>query len=200
MKQLLVLLTLCAAAQFGAAQEQLPRKEALKYAFFVSADLKNIQGTPIPTDVDLKHPVAVRDGDYGGLVLPESKLSADVIAKAGDQVIPVGQIWLYHLTPVKDGDAVSESKLRLVELEAEGNSATVAQCALGVKSDGSGGLQLLVYGKDKTPVVTAPLKKKESDQKEPIGVSAERTDDGGKITLKILGKFEATFSVTELSV
>jgi hypothetical protein len=200
MKRLFVLLTLCAVAQLGTAQELLPRKEALKYAFVICADLKNIQGTPIPTDVDLKHPVAVRDGDYGGLVLPESKLSADAIAKAGDQVLPVGQIWLYHLTPVKDGDAVSESKLRMVELEAEGNSATVVQCALGVKSDGSGGLQLLVYGKDKSPVVTVPLKKKDSEQKEPIGVSAERTDDAGKITLRILGKFEATFSVTELSV
>ena len=75
-----VLLTGVLAVQ---AQERLPREEALKYAFIVSANLKEMLNTPIPTDPDVKRPVALRDGDYGGMVLPEAKLTAEKLAKAG---------------------------------------------------------------------------------------------------------------------
>ena len=73
------------------AQERLSREEALEYAFFTSVNLKEMLQTPIPTDPDVKRPVAMRDDEqHGGMVLPESKLSADTFAKAGTEVIPGG--------------------------------------------------------------------------------------------------------------
>ena len=75
-----VLLTAAFAVQ---AQERLPREEALKYAFFVSVNLKEMLKTPIPTDPDVKRPVVLREGDYGGMVLPETKLTAETLAIGG---------------------------------------------------------------------------------------------------------------------
>ena len=70
------------------AQERLSREEALKYAFFTSVNLNQMLQTPIPTDPDVKRPVAMRDDEqHGGMVLPEAKLSADTFAKAGTEVI-----------------------------------------------------------------------------------------------------------------
>jgi len=198
MKHTLLTLTLLSTLALASAQEKLSREETLRYAFIVAGDLKQLQATPIPTDVDVKQPVAVRDGDYGGMVLPEAKLNADAIAKAGEKVVPVGQIWLLKLTPMQDGDAVGASKLRMVTLSHEGDQVKVAQCALGVQKNGSGALELLVFGKDKEPVVKVPIKTMDAKQDVPIDLSAERESDSGKVTLKILGKYTATISVTAL--
>jgi hypothetical protein len=181
------------------AQDQLSRKEALKYAFVLCADLKNLQSTAITTDVDIKQPAGVKAGGAGAMVLPEAKLSQESLSKAGDQVVPLGQLWLYRLTPMTDGKGVSSTLLHLVNVESEQQTATVVQCALGVKT-GANGLELQVYGKAKAPLLTVPLKKVESQSSSPIGVTAERIGDNGKLTLKILGKYEASLMVTEIDL
>jgi len=199
MKHITVTLVFVATIQFVSAQEELPRQEALKYAFLVSADLKALQDTPIATDVDLKRPVALRDGDYGALVLPEAKLSADAIATAGDQAVPIGQLWLHRLTPIRNGEAVPASELRVVNLEIEGESNRAVQLTLGVKGNGSGGQELLVFGKSKSPLLKVALKKTEGQSEVPISMKAARVNgEAGRITLKILGRYEASLLVTEL--
>jgi len=197
MKKTLIVLTLLSGLQLVSAQEKLAREETLRYAFVVAADLKQLQGTPIPTDVDLKYAVAMRDGEFGGMVLPEAKLTAEAIAKAGDKVVPVGQIWLLKLTPMQDGEAVPASKLRMAKVSHESDELTVPQCALGVRRN-SAGLELLVFGKDKEPVAKASLKTIEAKQDMPIDITADRESDSGKVTLKIQGKYSATISVTQL--
>jgi hypothetical protein len=199
MKRLIITLSVLVLTATAMAQEHLPRQEALKYAFLVSVDLKNLQGTPIPTDVDVKRAVAMRDGDYGALVLPEAKLSVTAVANAGASVVPLGQLWLHRLTPMKDGSGIPEDSLRLVTVEAGQETGTAVQCALGVKGNGSGGLELLLYGKGQEPVLSVPLRQAESSNDAPISMDAERTgDEGGRIILRILGRYRASIPVTEL--
>ena len=197
MKRMILIAALLAAIPLAQAQERLSREQSLKYAFLVSVDLKQLQGTPIPTDPDVKLPVAVADGDYGAMVLPETRLNAEVLAKAGKDVTPVGQLWLHKLVPLGDGQVVPESKLRLVTVSGEEGRATVPCCALGVRKDANGSLELLVFGKDKEPVLRVPMKSVSAKQDSPIDLSAERKDDGGLLTLKVLGQYEASFMVTD---
>ncbi len=197
MKQIIFITTVIASLAAAQAQEQLSRQDSLKYAFVVSADLAAMLKTPIPTDPDVKRPVALHDGDYGGMVLPECKLRAEVFSKAGKEVAPVGQLWLLKLVPMNDGQAVPASKLRMVEASSEEGRATVPCCALGVRKTADGALELLVFGKDKEPVLRAPVKTISRQQEDPIEMSAERKDDGGLITLRFLGKYEASFMVTD---
>jgi hypothetical protein len=188
-----VLLTGLLAVQ---AQEKMSREETLQIAFYTSLDLKAMLNTPIPTDPDVKRPVAVKDGDYGSLVLPETRLSADTFSNAGKEAKSVGQIWLRGLAPMNAGEIVPASKLRTVHVSAMGQDADAVCCALGVGKDANGGLELLVYGKDKEPVTRVALKSISGQQENPIELSAERKDDSGVLTLKFLGKYEAAFSVT----
>ena len=188
-----VLLTGLLAVQ---AQEKMSREETLQIAFYTSLDLKAMLNTPIPTDPDVKRPVAVKDGDYGSLVLPETRLSADTFSNAGKEAKSVGQIWLRGLAPMNAGEVVPASKLRTVHVNAGGQEADAVCCALGVCKDANGGLELLVYGKDKEPVTRVALKSISGQQDNPIELSAERKDDSGVLTLKFLGKYEAAFSVT----
>ena len=197
MKQIILMAAFIAGLTAAQAQEQLSRQEALKYAFIVSADLPAMLKTPIPTDPDVKRPAALRDGDYGGMVLPETKLRAEIFSQVGKEAAPVGQLWLLKLVPLSDGQPVPASKLRMVEVKSEDAQATVTCCALGVRKAGEDGLELLVYGKDKEPVIRAPLRPISRQEEDPIAMSAERKDDGGHVTLRFLGKYEANFIVTD---
>ena len=198
MKRILIALTLLATLQMLSAQEKLSREEALSYAKAVSADAKQLNGTPITTDVDAEQPVALKDEDYGGMVLPQKSLKAETIAQAGETAVPIGQLWLHKLTPMRNGVAVAQDNLRMVIVRAEGEVATVPQCALAVRRTKGGTLELLVFGKGKEPLLTAPLKSLEAKQSAPIDLDAERDGDSGKLTLKILEKYQATMMVTEL--
>jgi hypothetical protein len=183
--------------QLGVAQERVPREEALKAAALISADPKQMQGTPIPSNVDLKQPVAMRDGEFAGMVLPEAKLSLDAFTQAGDKIVPVGQLWLLRLAPVVDGAAVPKEKLRLATIEHDGETHTLPQCTLGARKTSSGGLELLIFGKSKEPLLKVALKTIDAKQDMPLDMDADRGSESAEVTLKILGKYEAKFKVTQ---
>lgn len=195
MKRTLLALALLGGISLVNAQEKLSKDEALPYAQAVS---KHLGGTPIATDVDVEQPAAVRDGEYGGMVLPQKNLKVEALAHAGKTAVPIGQLWLKQLTPVQDGEAVGQEKLRLVNVSGDGQEITAPQCALAVRRNSQGVLELLVYGKGKEPVATSTLKPVDSTQTLPLDLTAEREGDNGKVTLKILGKYQATLTVTEL--
>lgn len=179
------------------AQERLPREEALKYAFAVSLNLKEMLNTPIPTDPDVKRPVAMKQENHGGMILPETKLSPQTFANAGEESKPVGQMWLVNLVPVSAGQPVPVSQQRMVHVSALGQDVDAACCALAVAKKDGGGLELLVYGKDKTPLLHVPLKAISLAQENPIEASGEVNAEGAEVTLRFVGKYEATFVVTE---
>lgn len=195
MKRILPGLALLGVLSLASAQEKLTTDEALPYARAVS---KHLGGTPIATDVDTEQPAAVRDGEYGGMVLPQKNLKLEALAKAGEAAVPIGQLWLKQLTPMHNGEAVAKDKLRLVTVSGDGQEITAPQCVLAVRKNNGGSLELLVFGKGKEPVVTVALKPLDATQSLPIDLAAEREGDTGKVTVKILGKYQATLTVTEL--
>ena len=129
MKTIITATVLITGLLAARAQERLPREEALKYACYASLDLKAMLGTPIPTDPDIKRPVAVRHDNHGLMVLPEAKLSAQTFAAAGEAVKPVGQLWLVNLAPMRDGQVVSSASLRMVHVRGGDQEADAACCA-----------------------------------------------------------------------
>jgi hypothetical protein len=195
MKTFLILATLAASLAAAHAQQSIPREELMKVAFMVSLDLKQMLNTPIPTDPDVKRPVGLREGDHGVMVLPESKLSAEALAKAGKEVVPVAQLWLRKLVPQCDGQSAKQEKLQVVTVNTGDNTERATLCALGVHHDPDGKLELLVYGKEKEPLLRAPLKRISAPHENPVELEAEMQGDGAKLTLKLAGQYEASFLV-----
>jgi hypothetical protein len=195
----LIVLTMGAALNRLPAQEQLSREEALKYAYAVSVNLEQLQGTPIATDVDLKRPVVLRDGEYGGMFLPEAKLTAEAITKAGDKVIPIGQLWLHKLTPIQDGQGIASERLRMAKVTgADGTEVQVPQCTLGMRRNGAGSLELVLYGKSTEPLLAVPVSAAGEKAGQGIVLEAVRDDNGGQLTVTLFGKYKAKLSFTEL--
>jgi hypothetical protein len=195
----LIILTLGTALNRLPAQEQLPREQALKYAFAVSVNLEQLQGTPIATDVDVKRPVVLRDGEYGGMFLPEAKLTAEAIAKAGEKVIPIGQLWLHKLTPMRDGQGIAAEKLRMAKVTGpDGTEVELPQCTLGMRRNAAGSLELLLYGKSTEPLLAVSVSAAGETAGSVIGLEAVRDDNGGQLTVTLFGKYKAKLSFTAL--
>jgi hypothetical protein len=196
MKRYLLFSALLAALTSVQAQEKLDREECLKYAFVVSANLKELVNTPIPTDPDVKRPAGVKDEGCGAMVLPEAKLTPQLFAKLGKEVVPVGQLWMAYILPVSDGKILAADKLRLVSVTNEGNSMEVPCFALGARKDPKAGLELLLYGKNPEPLIRLPLKSTSAAQDIPIELIGERKGDRlGTLRLKFFGKYEAALDV-----
>lgn len=175
-------------------QEKLPREVSLQYVSILTNYAKEIRSTPIPTRPDFTKPVAVRYEGCGGMVLPETKLNVETFTKVGSEVTPVGQLWMANLSPVNGDKIVPVSKLYMVRITHGDRDMDAACCALGVRK-ATGGLELLIYGKSATPILSVPLKTISATQIDPIDMSAERTAGNGTITLSFAGKYQASFNV-----
>ncbi|MBN2508546.1 MAG: hypothetical protein JXQ71_17850 [Verrucomicrobia bacterium] len=200
MKKTLTLLTFAISLQAATAQEPLSREETLRYAFLASLDLARLTDTPLPTDVDVKRAVAMRHGDYGAMVLPEAKLDSETLGALGRNTLPLGQLWLHELAPMRDYSPVPVGELRLAEVTHDGGTASVPQCTLAARRSASGSLELALLGKTTQPLLTVPLKAVDPrPQQQPIEMAASRVDAySGQITLRIVGRYEASVPVTEL--
>lgn len=177
-----------ASVGVAAAQEAVSREEALKAAFAACRDLPQMLATPIPTDPDVKRPIAIHADNRGVMILPESKLCVAGLAKAGSEVVPLGQLWMLKTVPVVAGQPIKSDKLKFVTI----GDLSVALCALGVHRTADGKLELLVYGKDKEPLARATVTESPGKQENPIELSTEQQGDGALLTLKILGKYSAS--------
>lgn len=189
MKKTILITALLAGLAAAQAQQNATREEALKAAFALSADLKQMLGTPIPTDPDVKRPVAVREGDRGALVLPECKLSADTLAKAGKDVVPVGQLYLHRVKLQGDSEPPKPDKLLTITV----GERSVQLHALGISKTADDKLELLIYGKDKEPLQRVALKPISGKPENPIELSGEQQNGGALLTLRLCGKQEASF-------
>ena len=197
MKKIIGILSIVAASALTQAQDALPLEDALKYAFAVCADMKNIQQTAIPTDPDVKRPVVLRDGEYGLMVLPESKLNAAALEAAGDKVVPIGQLWTHKLAPVKGGSLLTSDLYNVISVRTDEGGIEAPMFALGFRKTSDGKGEVLLFGKGKEPVVVAEAKPATKTQDNWIDLSVERLSDRGVVTLSILGKYTATVDLTD---
>ncbi len=177
------------------AQEAIPRDELLKASYLLWNAAGKLDDLALKVDVDIKNPFGLAKGDIGMVVIPETKL-ADVLAKAGETALPLGQLWLKGLVLEVDGKAVPDSKLKLVEVSAKNEVADVVLCTLGVRKTEKNGLELVIYGKGKEPLKTVAMKAVKGGKQEfPIEFSVTPGSDNADILIKVLGQHEATITV-----
>lgn len=196
MRAILAAMLFLVGFSLAQGQEALPRDEALKAAFQLCRDLPKMLDTPIPTDPDVKRLVGVHGDNRGLLILPESKLGLEAVAQAGPEAVSIGQLWLLKIVPVVGGQPAKADQLQMVTVSGDQENAAVALCALGVRQGAEGQPELLVYGKDKEPLLHVVLTPISDKQENPIEVSAEQQGDGAMLTLKILGKYSASLAVS----
>src|SRR5262249_50882331 len=99
-------LLLCASA--AGAQDRLPRDEARAPAKLImtAAAAKKVK-LPLDVQPDTDKPYANRKDEYGAMFLPDKRLTAERLEKAGKDLVPVALLWTHRLGPVSGGKVVS---------------------------------------------------------------------------------------------
>ena len=197
LSRILSLLTVaaCFSAPFLRAQEKVDKEQVAEIAQkLVGLAAESLKDAPLKSEVDPTKGDALKHGDYGLMVLPDKGLTAATLENAGPEVAPVGQLWLKGLAPVVDGKVAPNAQLRLVSMTTQDETFRLPLCLLGVtKRDGR--LELVVLGKDKTPLLHPALEKCDSEQTVPIAISGQKEEEGvGRVILNF-GKYKATFLV-----
>ncbi|MDC0325339.1 hypothetical protein OAM01_01115 [bacterium] len=177
------------------AQERIETSKAKEYAQLTRQNPELLKTAPFHFEADLDQPVGLSNNDFGGLIIPRARLSEGTKADVGSEPVAIGEIWLYNLTLEEDGWAVSENNLDIVSINTEEGSVKIPRCVLGVKKRDGKSPVLMLFGKTQNPLVTVPLTKIQKKQSNPLDMSAS---ENGKVTLSILGKYQATFNVAEL--
>lgn len=194
-KTFLLIATLTAALGLAHAQEVVPQDEAMKASlalWYASGDLSDLA---LKVDPDIKYPFGMAKSNLGMIVIPETKV-ADVLAKAGEKPLPLGQLWMKGLVLEVDGKAVASSDQKMIEVSAKGETSEVSLFTLGVRKTEKKGLELLVYGKGKEPLKTVAFKAGSGDkQANPIELDIVPAEGSARVIIKVLGKQDATLTV-----
>jgi hypothetical protein len=184
--------------QEAVAQERVPDEEAKQVAQVLIEAAGRLKA-PLKIEVDSGKAYAKRRDEYGVMLLPAKKLSADAISRAGKEIVPVGQIWLRNLAPVVENKVLSSKKLHMVSVTYKEHELNLGLCFIGVQNE-KDKPALVILSKEKTPLITLPLELADQKQELPLEflVSIEE-DRRATLTLQIAGKYRAKLPVGALT-
>jgi hypothetical protein len=193
---LCICLALFATAFSG--EGRLSKEDAQRYAkLCVEQTGSKSSNSQIKTDVDPEKACAVQGEGGGAMVIPDKTLTADKLAKAGKEIVPVGQLWLRKWTLVVDGSPVPEKTLKIAKINIDEKKRPMPLFLLGVRKNGDKGMELLVYAKGNEPLLVMPLKVIDFIPDTPLDLEWTRGEKlVDPLTMKILGKYQAEFAIT----
>ena len=175
------------------AQESIEIEEARKAARKLTETAGRISDAPFEVDSDLEKPQGIKVEGRGLLVLPDRKLSVELLAAANSAITPIGQLWMLKLTVAKDGKPTVAEKIRHITVGDGEKEREVGLYFLGATKSAAGELELVVYAKDKEPLIRVPINKRAASKQEfPIEVSGAKNDeDSGTLSLRLFGEYDA---------
>ncbi len=198
MRITLIALALVTAMYPTSAQEPASQEVALRAANLAAKSAADITDAPIKMELDLEKPQAVQADRVGALVIPAKDLSAKVLENPTNRVIPLGQLWTLRLTPTLQDKGVPNDQLRLITIKTDQNDYQAALFYLGARTNKQGGMDLVVYAKEKKALLRLPMQKAEAKQDFPIEISAQKTDEKtGTLTLRFLGQYKVQLPITK---
>jgi hypothetical protein len=196
MKQSIALWSALLSLHLASAQEAIPLERAQDGARILTKSLGIVKDAPLKMEVDLQKPNGFRAGDARMLVIPAAGLSGELVSKSGQEITPLGQLWMHKAAVAYNGKVTPNSKLRLVTVSDNDNELKVQLYFLGARRTEKGEWNLLVYAKDKEPLLNVTLKKADAPQEQPIELEGKQDGEGsGILTLKVLGKYKAELPV-----
>ena len=182
-----------AAAAFADEITATPLDEAQKAAHKVAASLPGIADAPIAIDADLDKPHLIKGGGGGAMIIPDKKLTAETLAAAGETPVAVGQLWMLKATVAENGRPLAEDKTRQVIVEDGDKEIRLRLFLLATARNAQGTLDLIVFAKDKTPLLRVPLEKGAgAAQQLPAELAGQKNDeDTVTLTLNLAGQYRA---------
>ena len=191
MRGMAALVGLALLAGLATAQERIDPEEAQKFAKIFVEHAAKVGDLQLKLEPNADKPYGLRAGQVGTVVIPDKRLSEEAIQKAGKEVTPVGQLWVRNMTAVVKDQPVGNDRLRIVTVTANDKDHPLPLFLLGVRKQADGVLELVIYAKDKEPLLALPLQKAEVRQEMPIELEGKGEGGRGTLTMNVLGKYQA---------
>jgi hypothetical protein len=154
-------------------------------------NLENVKDAPIKVEPDVDKFIVIVGGEAGAGFIPHKGLSEESIKKSDKETAPLGILAMRGLTPAIDGKPVPKEKLRTVAFSVDGENIDVTVFFVGVKTE-NGTRQLLIYAKDKEPLLKVNLNDFETNGDRPVIIEGKGFANGaGTLNVNVLKKFQA---------
>jgi hypothetical protein len=196
MKRIFTLLAVTLSAHLAGAQERIPAEDAQRLARTFAAESAKLVALQLKVDGDADRPFGLRKGDIGALVIADKRLSGETLQKLGDEVTPVGQLWMRGITTLVNDEAVTSVRLRIVNVTVNDKDVALPLFLLGARKAGQD-LELVVFAGAREPLLRLPLRKAETRQEMPIELEARGEGGRGILTLNILGGYRVELPVVQ---
>lgn len=194
-----IIATLCLALFAGAAlgQDRIAPEQAQRFAKLFADKTKTLDDLPVKVDVNPDQGTGIHHDRVGALVIPEKSLTKDSLGSLGQKPAPVGQLWMRNLSPIASGKAIANNDLRLIMVSINNEDHSLPMFLLAVQKKGDGA-ELLVFAKDKKPVLTLPLEKIDLQQELPLDLEGKKGEnDTGILLLNLFGKYQAKIPIAQ---
>ena len=180
--------------------EVVPEEIAQQVVEASVEELKKVIDAQLKVEVDASKSTIVGGPELGGIAfLAHKNVTEDAIKKSDKEVAPLGVLGLYRLSLVADKKSVPADKLRSGVIVIEGMTFEVSFCFVGVKTEQDGKRQLVIYGKDKEPIVKLPLSDFETKVDRPVAIECKVGNGDGTLNLNVLKKFQAIVPLKQAS-
>jgi thiol-disulfide isomerase/thioredoxin len=182
------------------AAHRLPREQVVKAGSFLNGQAAKLDGLPIRADGDATKASLVTEGRRALLCLPDKRLAQEVVSGAGKEVVPIGQLWLRECALTTDGKSPARDTLREITVALGEQRQPLVLYLLGVRKNADGALELVIFAKDRDARLTVPLRDATVQQDLPIEFVVKPGETAAtKLTLNLLGKYQAALAVTSQS-
>jgi hypothetical protein len=198
-------LSLCASPRDGLAPIEPEVAKKFAKLFVDEADKFEKPQVKIMADPDKASGVHAPD-KLGLLIVPQKDLKeSEELARQFQQEkgASLAYLFLYHVTPVVNGNPADASRLRSIKLaDDQGQQRTVHVLLLAVRQLSEDDYRLYAYGFDEKPLVDARFSEGTGPGPEPTAVEVKEIDEQarrGKLVVTVFGKYQASFPVAHLT-
>ncbi|MDW8364839.1 MAG: hypothetical protein RMK49_03220 [Abditibacteriales bacterium] len=180
--------------------EVVPEEIAQQVIALSVEELKKVTDAPLKVEVDARQSTVLGTVEMGGVAfLTHKNVTEDALKKSDKEVVPLGVLGLYRLALVADKKTVPADKLCPGTIVIEGMTFVVSFCLVGVKTEQEGKRQLMIYGKDKEPLVKVPLNEFETKVDRSVSIECRVGGGEGTLTLNVIKKFQAIVPLKQAS-
>ena len=184
-----------AACGSAHGQDRIEADKAKKYAGLLTELTAKLDDRPFKVAADPEKAVGIHADQRGCLVVPDANLSEAVLKNADKEIVPVGLVFLYRLTPMVGEQPIAADKHRTLEVDIEDNKATINVLHLGV-SRVAGRLVLLVFTKGKEATIVRELTEGAENRPDIFDVEARFLGNNGAAFLfTVANRHRAAFSM-----
>jgi hypothetical protein len=175
--------------------EPIPQDLAVAIAKMLTEKADAQADAPIKLESDPEKATGLHKPEEAGLmVVPRKDLKVETVKGVEEaNGMPTGYLFLYRITPVVDGKAMPANKLPTVTFKSDdGTEREIVTLRLALKKENEETWKLLVFGKEKKPLVASTFRAEGNSSELPLSVSVKDVGEKeGTLVVTVFGKYAA---------